>query len=245
MSDIPTKSRFHLSPAETGVLAFTALYMAVWLVASFISKNDEFVFYFVVMCVLILAVGAVHLHVRLHIGALWGLSLWGLAHMAGGLMPVPASWPIKGDSHVLYNWWIVPGMLKYDQLVHAYGFGLGDLDLLAIAPGQSGPPWRHRETKLRPADALCRRWDGLRSGKRSGRIRCHAHVARHQRRWLRKHRLGSCGKSGRVSGGCGGDFRKAGRLRRDEAVASITSESLACLLARKETPHDPLRAVGC
>lgn len=124
MSDMPTKSRFHLSPAEISVLAFTTLYMAVWLVASFISNNDEFVFYFIVMCVLILAVGAVHLHVRLHIGALWGLSLWGLAHMAGGLMPVPASWPIKGDTHVLYNWWIVPGMLKYDQLVHAFGFGL-------------------------------------------------------------------------------------------------------------------------
>jgi hypothetical protein len=124
VSDIPTRSRFHFSPAEIGVLAFTALYMAVWLVASFISKNDEFVFYFIVMCVLILAVGAVHLHVRLRVGALWGLSLWGLAHMAGGLMPVPTSWPIKGDTHVLYNWWIVPGMLKYDQLVHAYGFGL-------------------------------------------------------------------------------------------------------------------------
>jgi hypothetical protein len=124
VSNIATKNRFHFSPAEIGVLAFTALYMAVWLVASFILKNDEFVFYFLVMCALIVAVGAVHLHVRLHIGALWGLSLWGLAHMAGGLTPVPASWPIKGDAFVLYNWWIVPGMLKYDQLVHAYGFGL-------------------------------------------------------------------------------------------------------------------------
>lgn len=124
MSDVAKKSRFRFSPAEIAVLAFTALYMAIWLVTSFVLQNDEFIFYFLVMCVLIVAVGAVHLRVRLHIGALWGLSMWGLAHMAGGLMPVPTSWPIKGDTFVLYNWWIVPGMLKYDQLVHAYGFGL-------------------------------------------------------------------------------------------------------------------------
>ncbi len=124
MSNVSNKSRFHLSPAEIGVIIFTALYMAIWLVASFILKNDEFIFYFVVMCVLIVAAGAVHLRVRLHVGALWGLSAWGLAHMAGGLLPVPASWPIEGEAHVLYNWWIVPEMLKYDQLVHAYGFGL-------------------------------------------------------------------------------------------------------------------------
>ena len=110
--------------AELGVLVFTGLYMAIWLAASFLVKNDEFLFYFGVTCVLVVAVAAVHLRVRLHIGALWGLSLWGLAHVAGGLMPIPASWPINGDTHVLYNWWIVPGMLKYDQVVHAGGFGL-------------------------------------------------------------------------------------------------------------------------
>jgi hypothetical protein len=98
--------------------------MAIWLVTSFLLKNDEFLFYFLVMCLLIVAVGAVHLRIGLHVGALWGLSFWGLAHMAGGLMPIPDTWPLKGDTHVLYNWWILPGMLKYDQLVHAYGFGL-------------------------------------------------------------------------------------------------------------------------
>lgn len=124
MSDLSTRRGFYVSPAEIGVFAFTALYMAIWLFAACVSNNDEFVFYLVVMCVLIVAAGAVHLRVRLHIAALWGLSLWGLAHMAGGLMPVPESWPIQGDIHVLYSWWIVPGRLKYDQVVHAFGFGL-------------------------------------------------------------------------------------------------------------------------
>ncbi len=111
-------------PAEIGVAAFTALYMALSLVACFALNNEEFLFYFTVMCVLIAGVTTVHLRVRLHVGALWGLSIWGLAHMAGGLMPIPQSWPINGETHVLYNWWLVPGYLKYDQVIHAYGFGL-------------------------------------------------------------------------------------------------------------------------
>ena len=44
--------------------------------------------------------------------------------MAGGLVTVPDSWPISGDIHVLYSWWLIPGYLKYDQVVHAFGFGV-------------------------------------------------------------------------------------------------------------------------
>lgn len=44
--------------------------------------------------------------------------------MAGGLLYIPESWPIHGDRHVLYNLWVLPGFLKFDQVVHAYGFGV-------------------------------------------------------------------------------------------------------------------------
>ncbi len=112
------------SLVERAAIVFTFVYMSVWLVAATRTHNREFVFYFVVMCALIAAVGLVHARVRFHPLTLWGLSLWGLAHMAGGLLPIPAAWPRLGDERVLYNLWIVPGRLKYDQLVHAYGFGL-------------------------------------------------------------------------------------------------------------------------
>lgn len=112
------------SRAVRPVLAFTLTYMAVATVASLRGRSGEFLLYIVVMAVLLVAVAVVHLRVGLTTATLWGLSLWGSAHMAGGLTPVPASWPIKGESHVLYNLWLVPGLLKYDQLVHAYGFGV-------------------------------------------------------------------------------------------------------------------------
>ncbi len=118
------RSPARISRAEIGVLAFNLLYLAIALIASFRLQNREFLFYFVVMCVLLVSVTALHLRWRLPMVALWGLSLWGVAHMAGGLMPVPESWPINGETHVLYNLWLIPQRLKYDQLVHAYGFGL-------------------------------------------------------------------------------------------------------------------------
>lgn len=106
------------------VATFTALYLVAALLYAVSRGNFEFLIYIVVMLMLIGVVWIVHGNVNLSAGALWGLSAWGLAHMAGGLVPVPDSWPINGEIRVLYSWWIVPDFLKYDHIVHAYGFGV-------------------------------------------------------------------------------------------------------------------------
>lgn len=128
-----------------GVIAFTLGYLAVSIVAAIATGNREFIFYIVVMGVLIGAVAAVHRRVGLGSVALWGLSLWGLAHMAGGMLPVPAGWPVNGEHRVLYSLWLVPNLLKYDQIVHAFGFGITTLVCweglrsMLTAAGQSEP----------------------------------------------------------------------------------------------------------
>jgi hypothetical protein len=104
-------------------VAFTTLYLLASVCGAILTGNREFVFYLVVMLLLILGMGVVHRRVGFSRGVLWALSLWGLAHMAGGLMPVPTSWAFDGDHPVLYSLWIIPERLKYDQVVHAYGFG--------------------------------------------------------------------------------------------------------------------------
>lgn len=119
-----SKNRLFSSTGEVAVACFSLAYLLIASVAALMFKNHEFVFYLAVMCVLIIVVASVHWSVRFHIWALWGLSIWGLAHMAGGLVRVPQSWPIKGESFVLYNLWLIPGVVKYDQLVHVFGFGL-------------------------------------------------------------------------------------------------------------------------
>ncbi len=99
------------------VAIFTLLYLAASVLVAIGRGNKEFVFYIVVMVALIALVLTVHRKVGLTTLTLWGLSLWGFLHMAGGLVSI-------GDGKVLYNWWLVPDRLKYDQVVHAFGFGV-------------------------------------------------------------------------------------------------------------------------
>lgn len=106
------------------VLGFTSTYLVAALILALARGDHEFLFYIGVMLLLIAVVWVVHRSVALSPGVLWGLSMWGLAHMAGGLLTVPTGWPVEADSRVLYTLWLIPERLKYDHVVHAYGFGM-------------------------------------------------------------------------------------------------------------------------
>jgi hypothetical protein len=106
------------------VATFTAVYLLAATLARISLGNLEFLYYIVVVLVFVYVVWSVHRYVGLTRAVIWALSVWGLAHMAGGLVPLPESWPIDSGSRVLYSLWLIPGSLKYDQVVHAYGFGV-------------------------------------------------------------------------------------------------------------------------
>ena len=57
----------------------------------------------------------IHLRVGLSTTTIWGLVAFALGHLAGGMVPV-------GDG-VLYQLWLVDGVLRYDNVQHAVGFG--------------------------------------------------------------------------------------------------------------------------
>jgi hypothetical protein len=106
------------------VAVFTGVYVTAAAAAAVVAGNTEFLFYVGVLVVLAGVVVGVHRAVGLPEAALWALSVWGLLHMAGGLVPVPAGLPVEGAHRVLYSLWLVPGRIKYDHVVHAYGFGV-------------------------------------------------------------------------------------------------------------------------
>ena len=112
------------SPRLLPLFAFTAFYMLAAVAGSMAQGNKEFIFYIVVMLVLIAVMTWVHRLVHLSTGLLWALSIGGLVPMAGGLGPLPEGWTYNGDQAVLYSAWLIPQRLKYDQIVHAYGFGV-------------------------------------------------------------------------------------------------------------------------
>ena len=106
------------------VALFTSVYLVGALITAVQVSNYEFLLYIGVVVLMMGVVWVVHGRVALTSGALWCLSIWGLAHMAGGLVVVPESWPVLGTNHVLYSLWLIPDRLKYDHVVHAYGFGV-------------------------------------------------------------------------------------------------------------------------
>lgn len=139
-----------------GVSLFVASYLLAAGAVALATGNAEFGFYIAVMLVLIGVVLVLHTRIGLSQGILWSLAAWGALHMAGGLVPVPDTWPVEGEFRVLYSWWILPagdpdngGWLKFDQLVHAYGFGVATWlcwQALCGALGEPGAPATPRPT---------------------------------------------------------------------------------------------------
>jgi len=117
---------FHRKEKRTSlvpVALFTAAYLAIATPFAVANKNTEFLFYIGVVIVLAVVIVLVHRRVNLSQTALLMLSAWGLLHMLGGLLKIPVELTDNG-SGVLYSLWIIPNWLKYDQVIHAYGFGV-------------------------------------------------------------------------------------------------------------------------
>lgn len=107
---VPSAVRAHpVITACTVAYALAFGILCVW------NDIPQFAVYAVVLTVLAVLVARVERRIGLGSGLLAALSVWGLLHLAGGLVPV-------GD-RVLYNVPLVPGILRYDQAVHAFGFG--------------------------------------------------------------------------------------------------------------------------
>ncbi|KAA9132689.1 DUF2238 domain-containing protein [Marinihelvus fidelis] len=127
-----------------GIIAFTAAYLLA-ATAWVIHVGDlEFLAYIAIMLVLAGVVWLVHRRVGLPRALVACLSIWGALHMAGGLVLLPDGWDVGEKSNVLYNWHIAGPNFKYDQLVHAFGFGTTTWmcwrGLLSMAPDIKRPP---------------------------------------------------------------------------------------------------------
>lgn len=101
------------------VIVFSMAYMVVFVGISLTRKNYEFILYAAVVVAIAAWILVKQRAVRFDPVILWGLSIWGLLHMAGGNIHV-------GDG-VLYNVQLIPVVLRYDQLVHFFGFGAATL----------------------------------------------------------------------------------------------------------------------
>lgn len=127
----------HLTRQQWFVLVFTLVYTGGF-GAYYASIADyEFLWYVAVLLFFFFLILGTIRYTHFTPVILWGLSLWGLLHMAGGGVQV-------GDG-VLYGVQLIDitadgemTIFKYDQLVHAYGFGVATL----VAHHLLAPRWK-------------------------------------------------------------------------------------------------------
>jgi len=121
-------SSLHIfSPRLRYVTFFVLAYFIAGTVVSLLGGNGEFLIYETTMLLIMAAVVYMDKRVAFSPVVLWGLALWGLMHLAGGLLPIPAGITEPGKTQVLYNMRIVPWLPKFDQIVHALGFGISTI----------------------------------------------------------------------------------------------------------------------
>ncbi|HEU0129822.1 MAG TPA: hypothetical protein VFQ85_02385 [Mycobacteriales bacterium] len=111
----PGLAIWRLAQAKPVQFATWALVVAAFVVGSLL-RGDGRVWPYLTVVLVCTAVGAsVDRTIGFSDAALWLLVLTGTLHLCGGLLPNPAG---RG---VAYEWWLVPGMLRFDQLVHLIG----------------------------------------------------------------------------------------------------------------------------
>jgi uncharacterized membrane protein YjdF len=112
-----------INPKILFILLFNLLYLVPAVLSAASHANYEFILYIGVVVIAMLVIMRFYVRYGLSIALLWFLSFWGFLHMTGGLVSVPLSWSTAGESKVLYNLWLIEEKFKFDQFVHAYGFG--------------------------------------------------------------------------------------------------------------------------
>ena len=96
------------------VLALVWSVVLTLVVGAALVAGDRRVWAYLTVCLVLTAVVATaHAAARFSRGLLAMLIVLGVLHLAGGLIPSAGG--------VLYDYWLVDGVLKYDQAVHAFG----------------------------------------------------------------------------------------------------------------------------
>ena len=113
-----------LTRREWPILAVNLAYLPVFTALAVRKLNFEFLLYVGVILILGAWIVVKQRSVRFAPHILWGLTLWGIVHMAGG------NFQFGGNK--LYDLELVrlvPSLhiLRYDQVVHTFGFGVATL----------------------------------------------------------------------------------------------------------------------
>lgn len=114
----------YLRKGQLPILVVNILVLSVFVFIFASRKNYEFLFYIAEIFFFLSVIVISNRKVKYSNQILWGLTVWAAMHMSGGGLY------IKGTK--LYELILIPlsdtyQILKYDQVVHAFGFGVATL----------------------------------------------------------------------------------------------------------------------
>ena len=97
-------------------------------------RSTQTSFYAVFVIAAASVVAALYTRCRLSTPVLWGLALWGFGHMLGGIVEVGG----RAIYHHSLGW----GELRFDKVVHFFGFGFATLAAYELLRGRVAPQAR-------------------------------------------------------------------------------------------------------
>jgi putative membrane protein len=106
------------------VISFSALYLTLGGIYFLRDLNLEFVIYVAVIVAIFAGVFATLRSTQFPVWMLWLLSIWGLMHVAGGAVQTVDGVLFAYKIYPFLDWGGDFYILKYDQVVHAYLYGL-------------------------------------------------------------------------------------------------------------------------
>ena len=114
-----------LNKGQLKIFIITAIYLFLSFIIFSNRKNYEFIMYIGVIIFVLIVILVTNKKINYPNFVLWGMSVWGLLHMAGGGF-------ILKNGRVLYSLILIPlseeyGIFRFDQFVHIVGFGVATL----------------------------------------------------------------------------------------------------------------------
>lgn len=118
------------------ILAFTVVYLGAFTANGLWNTDYEFLYYTILITAFIVAITVIHRNLHLASFILVNLSLLGFIHLLGG------NFYIAGIR--LYDIYFIPGIIRYDNIVHAYGTFIGTLTVYSLLSSYIHPIIRSR-----------------------------------------------------------------------------------------------------
>jgi uncharacterized membrane protein YjdF len=95
------------------------------------ARTTRTAFYAVFVIVAASVVAALYTRCRLSTPVLWGLASWGFGHMIGGIVEI--------GGRAIYEHSLGWGELRFDKIVHFFGFGFATLASYELLRGRVAP----------------------------------------------------------------------------------------------------------